>query len=425
MREFLENLFRAAIDAADPALVLPSHLPPPPAGRTIVVGAGKAAASMAKALEDNWSGSLEGLVITRYGYATGPAASCTRIKVIEAAHPVPDAAGLRAAQQILSIVQGLNSDDLVICLISGGGSALLSVPADGLTLADKQSVNSALLRSGAPISAMNVVRKHLSAIKGGRLAVAAYPAKVDTLIISDVPGDDPSVVASGPTVADASTLAEARDILRTYKIEVPAHVRATLADVRSETPKPGDLVFDGNEVRVIASASGSLEAAANAARGQGWTAHILGDAIEGEATAIAKEHAAKVRKILSGVHDLSPPCLLLSSGETTVTMHGSGRGGRNGEYMLALAVALEGQDGVFALAGDTDGIDGSEENAGAWIDPQTLFRARERGFDAEESLRNNDSFTLFEATDDLIFTGPTLTNVNDFRAIAIVGDGVR
>lgn len=413
MRDFLEAMFRAAVAAADPELVLPGYLPPPPRGRTVVVGAGKAAASMARALERHWSGALEGLVLTRYGHAV----RCERIEVVEAAHPVPDGAGQAAAVRTLAAVQGLGPDDLVICLISGGGSALLSLPAPGLTLADKQAVNATLLRSGAPIGEMNAVRKHLSAIKGGRLAAAAFPARVVTLIISDVPGDDPAVVASGPTVADPSTFEEARAVLRRYGIETPPAVARHLAAAKDETPKPGDPRLARSEVRVIGSAAASLRAAAGFAEARGFAVVNLGDRIEGEARIVAREHAAMVRAILSGRHKASPPCVILSGGETTVTMKGSGRGGRNSEYLLALALALDGASDVYALAADTDGIDGSEDNAGAILWPDSIQRLRAAGHDPQTLLDNNDGFTAFEVLGDLLRTGPTLTNVNDFRAI--------
>ena len=416
MREFLENMFQAAIAAADPQVVLPSHLPvPPKSGRTLVIGAGKAGASMARALEGHWPGDLEGLVITRYGHSV----TCKRIEIVEAAHPVPDKAGLDAAARILDMVRGLTADDLVICLISGGGSALLTAPAPGLTLSDKQAINSALLRSGAPISEMNTVRKHLSAIKGGRLAIAAYPAKVVTLIISDVSGDDPSVVASGPTVADASTFAEALAILRKYDIGEPAAAIKVLELAAEETPKPGDSRLARNEVEIIASAHQALSAAGQVARSKGYAVLDLGDRIEGEARDVAHDHAALVRQIVSGDHAVKPPCVILSGGETSVTMKGRGRGGRNSEYLLALAIALDGMPGVHVLAGDTDGIDGSEDNAGAVISPDTLGKIAAADLDAFAALDNNDAFTVFETTGDLVTTGPTLTNVNDFRTIVI------
>jgi glycerate 2-kinase len=416
MREFLEDMFRAAIAAADPKVVLPPHLTAPPEnGRTVVIGAGKAGASMAQALEQNWPGELEGLVITRYGHKV----PCKRIEIVEAAHPVPDRAGLDAAARILDIVRGLTADDLVLCLISGGGSALLTAPAPGLTLADKQAINSALLRSGAPISEMNTVRKHLSAIKGGRLAIAAYPAKVVTLIISDVPGDDPSVVASGPTVADASTFPEALAILRKYDIGEPAAAINVLELAAEETPKPGDPRLARNEVEIIASARQALAAAGEVARSKGYCVLDLGDRIEGEARDVARDHAALVRQILTGNHAVKPPCVILSGGETSVTMKGRGRGGRNSEYLLSLAIALNGASGVYALAGDTDGIDGSEANAGAIITPDTLGKFAAAGLEPQAVLDNNDAFTAFETSGDLVVTGPTLTNVNDLRAIVI------
>jgi glycerate 2-kinase len=416
MRQFLENLFRTAIAAADPALAVPAHLPVSAVGgRTIVVGAGKAAASMAKVLEDHWPGDLEGLVITRYGHGL----PCQRIEVVEAAHPVPDEAGLAAAARILTMVQGLGADDLVICLISGGGSSLLTAPAAGLTLADKQAINNALLRSGAPITEMNIVRKHLSAIKGGRLAVAAAPARVVTLIISDVPGDDPSVVASGPTVADSSTYQQAHLILANYGITEPAAALAVINAAVEETPKPGDARLAGNITKVIASAAGSLAAVETMALAEGYAVLNLGDRIEGEARLVAQDHAALVRTIMRGGGPVQAPCIILSGGETSVTMQGHGRGGRNSEYVLALAIALEGTDGVYALAGDTDGIDGSEGNAGAWIGPDTLQRIQNCGLDASVALADNDAFTVFEKTGDLVSTGPTLTNVNDIRVILV------
>ncbi len=417
MQQFLEDMFRAAFAAADPARAVPSHLPEPPAGgRTIVVGAGKAAASMARALEGCWRGPLEGVVVTRYGHAV----PCSFIEVVEAAHPVPDQAGLDASARILRKVQGLGPEDLVICLISGGGSSLLSAPAPGLSLADKQQINDALLRSGAPIGDMNIVRKHLSAIKGGRLAAAAAPARVETLIISDVPGDDPAIVASGPTVADPSTFAEARSILQRYNITGPAAAIGVLEQAEHETPKPGDPRLVRANARVIASAARSLEAAARMAGDKGYRVVNLGDRIEGEAREVARQHAALVKEIARGRGEVSPPCVIVSGGETSVTMRGDGRGGRNGEYLLALAIALEGLGGVYALAADTDGIDGSESNAGAWIGPDTVARARECGVDPDVAIRRNDSFTVFEKLESLVFTGPTLTNVNDFRAILIL-----
>lgn len=414
-KSLLISLFEAAVAAADPAVVTPRFLPAAPRGRLVVLGAGKAAASMAKAVEDHWPGALEGLVVTRYGHGV----PCSRIEVVEASHPTPDEAGQRAAARILEMAGGLGPDDLALCLISGGGSALLSLPAPGLTLADKQAINMALLKSGAPIGEMNAVRKHLSAIKGGRLATAAHPAPMLTLIISDVPGDDPAVVASGPTVADPTTFAQAREILTRYGVTQPRAALAHLERAEDETPKPGDPRLASSEVKVIATARLSLEAAADVARSAGYAPIILGDAIEGEARAVGAEHAKLALAIARGQTQHALPCVLLSGGETTVTVRGKGRGGRNSEYLLALALALDGARGVHALAADTDGIDGSEANAGAIVAPDTLARARAKGLDARALLDANDSYGLFEALDDLVVTGPTLTNVNDFRAILV------
>lgn len=413
----LRAMFDAAVDAAAPASRVPAFLPAPPRGRLVVVGAGKASAAMAKAVEDHWKGPLTGLVVTRYGHG----APCERIEIVEAAHPVPDAAGEAAARRILDLVQGLGPDDLVLALISGGGSSLLSVPAPGLTLADKQAVNSALLRSGAHIGAMNCVRKHLSAIKGGRLAAAAYPARVLTLVISDVPGDDPSTIASGPTVPDETTFAEAREILAKYGIVEPASAVAHLERAAEETPKPGDPRLAHAETVMIATPQQSLEAAAEVARAAGVTPLILGDAIEGEASEVAKVMAGIARQVALRGQPAGAPCVLISGGETTVTIRGKGRGGRNVEFMLSLAVELNGLPNVFALAGDTDGVDGAEEVAGAVVTPDTLARAQAQGIDAKRSLANNDGHGFFEALGDQVVTGPTLTNVNDFRAILILG----
>jgi len=415
-RAFLTALFDAAIDAARPEKLLARFLPERPRGRTIVVGAGKAAAAMAAALEAAWDGPLEGLVVTRYGHAT-PTRS---VEVVEAAHPVPDAAGETAAARMLASVRGLSADDLVLCLISGGGSALLAAPAPGLTLDDKRAINKALLASGADIGEMNCVRKHLSAIKGGRLATAAAPARVVSLIISDVPGDDLSVIASGPTVPDPTTSADALAILTRYAIEAPPRVLAHLRDPASETPKPGDPRFARVENRLIAAPMLSLRAAAAAARGEGVTPLILGDAIEGEAREVGKVFAGLALSCRRHGEPARPPCVLLSGGETTVTVRGKGRGGRNAEFALALALALDGAAGVHALAGDTDGVDGSEDNAGAYVSPDTLARARAVGRNARERLTDNDAYSVFESLGDLIVTGPTLTNVNDFRALLIV-----
>ncbi len=409
----------AAIGAASPALCVPPHLPPKPTGNTLVVGAGKAAAAMAAAVEAHWPADkpLKGLVVTRYGHAV----PCTRIEVVEAAHPVPDAAGQAAALRILAMVQGLTEDDLILCLISGGGSALLSAPAPGITLDDKRAINQALLRSGASIGEMNAVRKHLSAIKGGRLAAAASPTPMVTLMISDVPGDDPSVIASGPTVGDPTTREEAGDILARYGISVPPSVSRHLADPASESPKPDSAALAHVRNRVIATPRASLEAAAAVARTAGYTPLILGDDIEGEAREVAADHAALARACLANGAPGRPPCMLLSGGETTVTVRGRGRGGRNAEFLLALAVALNGQPGITALAADTDGIDGTEDNAGAIITPDTLARAAAAGIDPQAMLAQNNAYDAFAALGDLVVTGPTLTNVNDFRAVLIEG----
>ncbi len=414
-RELLRTMFGAAVEVALPARTIPAHLPLPPKGRTVVVGAGKATAAMARAVEDAWPGPLEGLVLTRYGHAV----PCQRIEVVEASHPVPDEAGWRAAARILELVRPLGEDDLVIALISGGGSALLSLPAPGLTLADKQAINRALLRSGASIGEMNCVRKHLSAIKGGRLAAAAYPAPTVTLVISDVPADDPATIASGPTVADASTFADARAVLAKYGITQPAAVLRHLELGAEETPKPGDPRLARARTVIVATPQTSLEAAASVAHSAGFAPLILGNAIEGEAREVGRVMAGIARQAVLHGQPAPPPCALLSGGETTVTLRGNGRGGRNVEFLLALAVELDGLPGVFALAGDTDGIDGAEEVAGAIISPDTLVRADTRGIRAKDRLADNDGHGFFEALGDQVITGPTLTNVNDFRAILI------
>ena len=416
-RTLLKAMFDAAVDAASPAARVPTHLPRRPEGRVVVVGAGKASAAMAKAVEDHWEGPLSGLVVTRYGHAV----PCKQIEIVEAAHPVPDASGEAAARRILGMVQGLGPDDLVLALISGGGSALLSLPAPGLTLADKQAVNAALLRSGAPIGEMNCVRKHLSSIKGGRLAAAAYPARVVTLVISDVPNDDLSAIASGPTVPDPTTFAEARAILAKYGITSPAAVIEHLERGADETPKLGDPRLARAETVMIATPQMSLEAAAEVARAAGVSPLILGDAIEGEAREVGKVMAGIARQAALRGQPARPPCVLISGGETTVTVRGGGRGGRNVEFLLSLAVELDGLPGVFAVAGDTDGVDGAEETAGALITPDTLARAKAQGVRAKERLADNDGHGFFEALGDQIVTGPTLTNVNDFRAILIAG----
>jgi len=428
-RAFLTHLYEAAVRRALPLHNTAAFLPAPPRGRTIVIGAGKAAGSMAQAVEALWPADapLEGLVVTRYHHIPPrPAGLAQRIEVLEAAHPVPDAAGLAASQRILQAVQGLTADDLVLCLISGGGSALLTLPAEGLTLEDKQRINKALLNSGANIGEMNCVRKHLSRIKGGRLAAACAPARVVTLTISDVPGDDPSVIASGPTVPDASTCAEALAILQRYRIEVPAPVRAALEQGALETPKPGDPRFAGHVVQMIATPQQSLEAAAEAARAAGLNAFILSDEMEGESREVGKVHAALARAVAHRGQPFARPCVILSGGETTVTVRPvpagatRGRGGRAGEFCLGLALALQGQGGVWALAADTDGIDGMEENAGAWVEPGTLARAQAQGLKLEQYLDRNDAYGFFQPLGDLVVTGPTHTNVNDFRALLIL-----
>jgi glycerate 2-kinase len=411
----LRELLEAALEAAKPEQAIGPHLPAPPTGRAIVLGAGKAAAAMAQAVERHMAGRLEGLVVTRYGHG----APCTQIEVLEAAHPVPDAAGQDAARRILELAAGAGADDLVLCLISGGASALLSLPAPGLTLEDKRAVNRALLASGADIGQMNVVRKHLSAIKGGRLAAAAHPARVVSLLISDVPGDDPTVIGSGPTVPDPSTFKDAQAIIDRYRIDPPARVAQHLQAAADETPKPGDPRLEGAETIVVARPQASLEAAAAVARQRGLEPLILGDAIEGEAREVAKVMAGIALQACRHGQPAAPPCVLLSGGETTVTVRGKGRGGRNAEFLLALAVQLRGAPGISALAADTDGIDGSEDNAGAMITPDTLARAEALGMDAKARLADNDGYGFFSALGDLVVTGPTLTNVNDFRAILV------
>jgi hydroxypyruvate reductase len=414
-RAFLTSLFDAAVKAADPLTGIQAHLPPRPKGRTIVVGAGKGSAQMAAAFETCWDGPIEGLVVTRYGFS----APCKRIEIIEAAHPVPDEAGLVASKRLLKLVEGLTADDLVIALISGGGSALLPLPAGALGLADEIAVNKALLASGAPISAMNVIRKHLSKIKGGRLAAAAYPAKVVSLVVSDIPGDDPALVASGPTVPGAGTRAEALDLIRLYKLDLPPAVMTHIATADADAPFPDDARFALNEVHVIASAGVSLEAAAASARMAGIEAAILSDAIEGEAREAAHVHAAIAREILNRNRPFPKPIVLLSGGETTVTLTGKGKGGRNSEFLLSLAIDIDGANGIHAMAADTDGIDGSEDNAGAFADGGTVARLRKTGLVPAEMLRNNDAWSAFNAIGDLFVPGPTGTNVNDLRAILI------
>ena len=416
-RELLKKMFDAAVAAAQPELCIPPHLPNPPRGRLIVIGAGKASAAMARAVENCWQGALEGLVVTRYGYAV----PCDKIEIVEAAHPVPDAAGLDAATRILKLVTGLSTDDLVLCLISGGGSALLPMPAPGLSLEDKQEINRALLKSGATISEMNCVRRHLSAIKGGRLAAACYPARLVNLIISDVPGDDPVNIASGPSVADVTTCEDALAILRRYGISAPQHILDVLQSGRGESIKPGDVRLPTIDTQLIATPQIALEAAAEVARQRGYSTHILGDSIEGEARDLGKVMAGIALQVAKYQQPFLPPCVLLSGGESTVTVNGNGRGGRNVEFLLSLGVALQGEPGIHAIAGDTDGVDGQEEIAGAFLAPDTLSRAWTLGIRPSDSLSLNDGHSFFETLGDSLVTGPTMTNVNDFRAIVITG----
>ena len=414
-RELLRAMLDAAVASAQPSRCLPPHLPALPKARTWVVGAGKASAAMARAFEDRWPGDVRGLVVTRYGYAV----PCKRIEIVEAAHPVPDAAGLAAARRMLALVRGLSPDDLVVCLISGGGSALLPLPAEGLTLDDEQAINRALLKSGATIREMNCVRRHLSAIKGGRLAAACHPASVMTLVMSDVPEDDPIDIASGPTVADPTTCADALDVIRRYGIDASAAVLRVLESGAGESVKPGDPRLANAHLRMIATPQMALEAAAAVARDARLTPLILGDSIEGEARDVGRVMAAIARQVVLHGQPVAPPCVLLSGGETTVTVRGNGRGGRNVEFLLALAIALDGRAGIHALAADTDGVDGSEEIAGAIVTPDTLARAWSTGIRPRDSLENNDAHAFFEALRDGVVTGPTLTNVNDFRAVLI------
>jgi hydroxypyruvate reductase len=417
-RALLRRMFDAAVASAQPARCVPPHLPDPRSlgrGRLVVIGAGKASAAMARAVEDHWRGPLSGLVVTRYGYAV----PCERIEIVEAAHPVPDAAGLAAAQRMLSLVRDLQPDDVVLCLVSGGGSSLLPLPAPGLTLEDKQAVNRALLTSGATIGEMNCVRRHLSAIKGGRLAAACHPARVVTLLLSDVPGDRPIDIASGPTVADPTTCADALAIVRRYGIQVPRAVLDVLESGRGESIKPGDPRLARAETRMVATPQMALEAAAAVAREAGYAAHILGDSIEGEARDVGVVHAGIARQVAERSQPFAAPCVILSGGETTVTVRGKGRGGRNVEFLLSLAVALDGHPRIHAMAGDTDGVDGQEEIAGAVLAPDTLSRAWSLGLHPRESLDANDGHGFFQSLGDSVITGPTLTNVNDFRAIVV------
>jgi glycerate 2-kinase len=415
MKHLLRRMFDAAIAAAQPSVVLPAHLPAPPRGRTIVIGAGKATAAMAAALEAHWPGPLQGLVVTRYGYGD----DVKRIEVVEAAHPVPDEAGLAAARRMLELVRGLTSDDLVLCLLSGGASSLLPLPLAPLTLEDKQALTRELLRCGASIAEINCVRRHLSAIKGGRLAAACHPARVVTLAISDVPADDPADIGSGPTAPDPTTCADALAVLARYGIEPPPAVRELLESGRGESVKPGDERLARNELRLIATPQMALDAAARVAREAGVTPVLLGDSIEGESREVAKVFAGIALHATRGTEPFRLPCVLLSGGETTVTVRGNGRGGRNVEFLLSLALALRGHPAVHAVAGDTDGVDGLEEIAGAYAGPRTLARARALGLDPARSLAENDAHSFFEALDDAIVTGPTRTNVNDFRAVLV------
>jgi glycerate 2-kinase len=416
-RQFLLDLYNSAVDAVSAEKCLPQWLPEPPTnGRTLVIGAGKGAAAMAAAVEKHWKGDLSGLVVTRYGHG----ADCKRIEVVEAAHPVPDEAGRRAAQRMMEMVKGLSENDLVICLISGGGSALLALPAEGITLEQKQALNKALLKSGAAIGEMNCVRKHLSAIKGGRLALACAPARVVSLLISDVPGDDPGIIASGATLPDPTTCEDSLAILKKYNIEIPDNVRQHLESGAGETPKPGDPRFARNSHHIIATANQAMEAAAEKARAAGVTPYILSDDIEGEARDIGKMHAAIAKQVAMRNQPFTKPCVILSGGETTVTVRGNGRGGRNAEFLLSLAATLDGHPGIYAIASDTDGIDGSEDNAGALYQPDSISRATTLGLRPRGMLDNNDGYGFFSALGDLVVTGPTRTNVNDFRAILIV-----
>ncbi len=419
-REVLRSLFDAAVAAVDPARCLPAFLPHPGSsrGRIVVIGAGKAAAAMARTVEENWQGDLSqltGLVVTRYGHG----APTKRIEVVEASHPAPDSAGQIAAARILDAVKGLTADDLVLVLLSGGGSALLAAPMSGITLDEKRAVTKALLSCGACIDEINCVRKHLSAIKGGRLALAAAPARVLTLAISDVPGDDLSTIASGPTVPDPTTCANALEIIDRYAIELPTAARQALLTGMAETPKATDERFSRCESHIIATAQSALAAAAEAARSQGIMPLVLGDAIEGEARETARVLGGIAISAAAHGVPLAAPCVLISGGETTVTVRGKGRGGRNAEFLLGLAIALRGHEGIHAIACDTDGIDGSEDNAGALVLPDTLVRATAAGIDLRARLAENDAYSVFEALGDLVITGPTRTNVNDFRAILI------
>ncbi len=414
-KSFLTAIFDAAVAAADPERTILNHLPARPKGRTIVIGAGKGSAQMAAAFERAWDGPLEGLVVTRYGFA----APCERIEIVEASHPVPDEAGLAASRRLLDLVSGLTADDLVVALISGGGSALLPSPAPGLTLADEIAVNEALLASGAPISVMNTIRKHVSTIKGGRLAAVAWPAKVVSLVVSDIPGDEPALVASGPTIAGEGRRADALDAVGLYRMKLPDAVMRHLASPAADAPVPDDPRFRDNEVHLIASAAVSLEAAAAASRRQGVDAVILSDSIEGEAREVGSVHAALAREVARRNRPFTKPVLVLSGGETTVTLRSKGKGGRNSEFLLGFALGIDGVPGIHALAADTDGIDGSQDNAGAFADGTSVARMRAAGVDAKTMLAENNAWTAFDAVGDLFVPGPTGTNVNDLRAILV------
>ncbi|MBZ0225733.1 MAG: glycerate kinase [Comamonas sp.] len=415
--DLMRAMFEAAIASAQPALCVPPYLPRSDEvrGRLVVIGAGKASAAMAQAVEAHWPGELTGLVVTRYGYAV----PCERIEIVQAAHPVPDAAGLAAAQRLLALAESLTADDVVLCLISGGGSALLPLPLPGITLQDKQAINRALLASGASIGEMNTVRRHLSAIKGGRLAVACHPARVITLLLSDVPGDAPCDIASGPTVGDPSTCADALAIVQRYGIALPAHVRRVLDSGAGESIKPDDPRLAGSRTHIVAAPQQALQAAAAVATRQGYTPHILSDAIEGEARDVGKVLAALALQVAGRGQPFQAPCAILSGGETTVTLRGRGRGGRNVECLLSFALATRGHPRIHALMGDTDGVDGMQDIAGAIAGPETLARAFAQGIQPRQSLDNNDGHGFFEALGDSVITGPTLTNVNDFRVVLI------
>jgi glycerate 2-kinase len=417
-RDFLQSLFDEAVKAAQPNQVLANYLPAPPTGRTLVLGAGKAASSMASVVDEHWQGEMTGLVVTRHGQAQ----DCGRIEVLEAAHPVPDQNSRIASQRILALCDDLTEDDLVLCLISGGGSALLSLGGGDIGLADKQDLNRQLLHCGASIAEINTVRKHVSAIKGGRLAAACAPARVVTLLISDVPGDDPQLIASGPTIPDSTTAAQARAIIQRYQLQPAASIERFLQTAEAETPAPDDPLFANNTVQLIAGPQVSLLAAAELAKSLGVTPLILSDSVEGESREVGTAFAAIARQAKFHGQPVAPPCVILSGGETTVSIKGSGKGGPNTEFNLGLALNLAGEVGITVLACDTDGIDGSEDNAGSIIDASTLARARARGLDAEVFLNNNDTWSFFDALGDLVVTGPTNTNVNDFRAIYVAAE---